>query len=143
MLVKKIGVYNGKPCPCAGMSCCKCDLDNSNQDRYSDNCEYALTQWYLAEHIEKPTLTKQERAFLEICKPECYIARDKNKVLWIYSAKPIKGKMAWEYDEGDACIMEKLIKFILTVDINKIFHFIKWEDEEPWKVEDLLKLEVK
>ena len=137
----KIGVFNGEPNRCVGRKCSECDLDECNQERYSDNCEFALTQWYVDEHVEKPTITKKEKAFLELCKPESYIARDSNGNIYIYSAKPVKHSNCFSGDECVYMDLRDMAKQIFSIE--NIFPFIKWEDEEPWKVEDLLKLEVK
>ena len=142
----KIGVFNGEPNRCVGRKCSECDLDECNQERYSDNCEFALTQWYVDEHVEKHTITKKERAFLEICKPECYIARDdKTDELYLFKSKPIKNNDYWSCSVGSCVNVSSMItKSVLIFDgIDRPFPFIKWEDKEPWKVEDLLKLEVK
>ena len=76
-----------------------------------------------------PTLTRRERAF---CEYMCggYIARDMSGDLCWYRYKPEKFENFWSTPE----------------DFDQVeyadFAFIKWEDKEPWSVEDLLKLEV-
>lgn len=128
-----IGLMKGVPVPCTGIDCDECDFNGGK-------CGVKIINWLYEEHVEKPTITKTEKAFLEVCKPECYIARDENCHLCIMTNKPNKSSSVWMYDKGCHLDFEYLLK-MLAIDIP--FSFIKWEDEEPWKVEDLLKLEVK
>ena len=77
------------------------------------------------------TLTKQERAFCEAIKNDgCYIARNKSGRLALHCLRPDKGRIAWTNKSA-------------WLPLNKdFFPFIIWEDDEPWSIEDLLKLEV-
>lgn len=59
-----------------------------------------------------------------------YIAREKNGFLLVYTEKPIKILETWGLAN---CALMNMF------DIK--FDFIKWEDEEPWRIEDLKKLE--
>lgn len=79
-------------------------------------------------------LTKKERTFCELIR-DGYIARDSNGEIWWYSYKPHKAA------EGD---WDGSGEFILPLEMfhGISFTFITWEDEQPWAVEDLLKLEV-
>ncbi len=61
-----------------------------------------------------------------------YIVRDKNGFLLAYTEKPIKILETWGIAN---CAL------INMFDIK--FDFIKREDEESWRIEDLKKLEVK
>lgn len=90
-------------------------------------CRNAFIKWLYGE--AKPTLTAKERAFCEIV-AEGYIARDKEGDLYVYANEPQKGKIQW-CDDVDYIPLN-----------NEYFPFITWEDEEPWTVEELLKLEV-
>ena len=66
--------------------------------------------------------------FLNLLLPKSkYIARDRNNKLYVYTEKPVR----WSCYQISADIF------------GDIFSFIKWEDEEPWGIEDLKKLEVK
>ncbi len=90
-------------------------------------CRNELIEWLYAE--VKPNLTAKERAFCEIVN-EGYIARDKDGELYIYANEPPKRKEQWCSD----------VDFIPLN--NEYFSFIIWEDEKPWSIEELLKLEV-
>lgn len=62
-----------------------------------------------------------------------YIARDKNGQLFAYSIEPFKVSNSWLVPYGG------LIRRLYSEE--HMFKFIKWEDEEPYLIEDLLKEE--
>ena len=121
-----IAVLNGKPVTCHTTKCTDCDLHGKG------GCNDAGIEWLYAEHIDVPKLTKFEHDF---CKGvnEGYIARDLNGLLYYYTDTPKKDHNSWSGGR--------------FVEIHKIkslnFYFIKWEDEKPWSIEDLLKLKIK
>lgn len=133
-----LAVVNDKPGKCRGRDCDTCDLSTVNGP-----CTTSRYKWLCSEHIEKPTITQKERAFLELCRPGCYIARSSSDYLYIFESKPTKEYVSWYH--GGSCMPLSHYRGVLFDMGNEedIFPFIKWEDEEPWKVEDLLKLEVK
>lgn len=51
-----------------------------------------------------------------------YIARDKDRSLWVYKEKPTKKERTWATDYFSPCY--KIIK-------NALFPDVQWEDEEP------------
>ena len=87
----------------------------------------------LWERKETPKLNEDEKAILKVLLNEKYkwIARDKNDWLYVYASKPKKGITIWE-NTGSP-----MMPFV------HLFNFIKWEDEEPYSIEDLLKGEEK
>ena len=86
----------------------------------------------LLEPYEEPRkLTKRERAFCEYAQSG-YIVRDKLDCLFWSTEKPYKHDECYVFSIGD--------KFSNL--ITDLFPFIKWEDEEPYSVEELLKCEV-
>ena len=126
-------LHNGIP----NGSCEECDCSISGTcDLYNtSDCTAALLKWLYEEHIDKPKLTKKERQFCELVETG-WIARDgdPDNIIW-YKGKPVKsnGVPIWNFYGN-------------TIDLNRTlnldFSFITWEDEEPWSVEELLKLEV-
>ena len=94
--------------------------------------DYTLTE-LLWERKEKPQLTEDEKVILKVLLNEKYkwIARDKNDWLYVYASKPKKGITIWE-NTGSP-----MMPFV------HLFNFIKWEDEEPYSIEELLKGEEK
>ena len=102
-----------------------------------DNCYKARRQWADSEYIEKPVISKRDAMFLEYLKEENkYIARDENGGLFIYNEEPYKDGGHWTLGDsiGDW--------FRLNRRFNIDLPMVKWEDSEPWLIEDLKKLEV-
>lgn len=104
-------------------------IDDSNRESdivkvYKD---YTLKEllWKRKEPIK---LTDDEITILRNIDEEFkYIARDSNGLLYIYKNKPDKTyDLCWGNGRG-TCFC-----------FNHLFQFIKWEDEEPYLIEDLL-----
>ena len=121
-----------KPCDCSATSIrcknCICSVD--------DSCENEpLYKWAMAEYIERPKISKKDRALLDCLKEEYkFFARDKNGMLFVYEAQPRKLEKYW-YLSNYGCLG---LNRCLNVD----FPMIKWSDADPWKIDDLKKLEV-
>lgn len=100
-----------------------------------DNCYKARRQWAESEYIEKPVISKKDKAFLEYIKEEykC-IARDENGKLFTYKSEPYKSKNFNGWSSSDCS------GFALRYNIE--FPMIQWGDPKPWLIEDLKKLEV-
>ena len=99
------------------------------------NCVNEMKEWAEQEYIEKPVISKRDRAFLEcIGEGIKYIARDMDGFLFIYCIKPHKLIDCWE--SGGIESNKSLEFFKLNLPM------IKWSDKEPWLIEDLKKLEV-
>lgn len=60
-----------------------------------------------------------------------YIARDENKFLCFYKSIPFKYDCFLSWHANSEC--EVLGKFL-----NEFFEFIKWEDEKPYLINDIL-----
>lgn len=77
-------------------------------------------------------LSDAERAWLTVAKHDGkrYIARDRDGKLYVYPSRPMKTSITWlsKYDVYKKIWSENL------------FEFIKWDDDEPYLIEDLLKL---
>lgn len=102
-----------------------------------NSCRENRRKWLESEYIEKPVISKRDRAFLEYLKEEYkYIARDKNNVLCVYNKEPYK------VEECTMWRVEQLRCYILNNHFNIDLPMVKWEDSEPWLIEDLKKLEV-
>lgn len=121
-----------RPVVCSDFDCDKCMF------RAENNCRrrYLLKEWAESEYIEKPVISRKDKAFLECLGKEYkYIARDKNGELFIYEEKPRKldDKLCWNCYNDLFCLSHRF-------DVN--FPMVKWSDEEPWLIEDLKNLEV-
>lgn len=85
---------------------------------------------------EEPTITSDERVLLEnIDKKYQYIARDDEGWLFLFEEKPKKDTAFWQKSvHSDICSFGCYAH---------LFKMVKWEDDEPWTIEDLLKFPVK
>ena len=120
-----------------GVGCTDIDYYDENLTRSSRQESYDIMKVYkdytckelLWERKEKPKLNEDEKAILKVLLNEKYkwIARDKNDWLYVYASKPKKGITIWE-NTGSP-----MMPFV------HLFNFIKWEDEEPYSIEELLK----
>ena len=82
---------------------------------------------------EEPTITSAEKVLLEnVEKKYKYIARNHDSTLFLFGDKPTKEKWMW---------VRALDSYASSFTIySHLFPMVKWEDEEPWLIEDLLKL---
>ena len=105
----------------------KCINDLNELDIMKVYKDYTCKE-LLWERKEKPKLNEDEKAILKVLLNEKYkwIARDKNDWLYVYASKPKKGITIWE-NTGSP-----MMPFV------HLFNFIKWEDEEPYSIEELL-----
>lgn len=114
----------------------KCDMCKFNDSTGEKSCRTKRYEWSESEYVEKPTITSREKNFLDALLSNCkYIARDKNNLLYVYYDKPIRGNKFWISDYASHDMPKDMY--------GDVFSFIKWEDEEPWSIEGLKKLEVK
>lgn len=79
-------------------------------------------------------LTEDEKAILRnIDKRFKWISRDEDGELMVYSTRPLKDRhimKKWRVPLTD--------EYELIHIFNHLFQFIKWQDEEPYLIEDLL-----
>ena len=126
-----IAVVNGRVIHCDDVEKCNC----CELSAYKDNCLAELINWLYSE-ADKPKVTKRARKLLGLVETG-YIARDKGDVICWFKDKPYRYDTYWGMAAGDNnCFLD-----LKTINMEKEFSFITWEDE-PWNVEDLLKLEV-
>ena len=121
---------------CSTFKCGKCKFNTKGKCR-SNKIKWLYEEY--KEHKEQPKLTQNERKLCEILQNGYYVARDKSGTIYVYAKKPNKKEKCSQwfapYDEYYIPFSDYVFK-----DCN--FSFIKWEDEEPWAVSDLLNLEV-
>ena len=78
----------------------------------------------------KPELSDVERAILEnVDKEYRYIVREENDKLYLFGRKPNKFCRVWVSNVPTAASMYQF---------NHLFKMVKWEDEEPTLIADLL-----
>lgn len=99
------------------------------------NCVKEIREWVEQEYIEKPVISKRDRAFLDYINANVrYIARNMDGSLYVYISKPYKIIDCWCSDEFEKS------KSLRMVDID--LPMVKWSDDSPWLIEDLKNLEV-
>lgn len=124
---------------CDNINCESCMFDMVEHIGRSQVCLDQLREWSESEYVEKPTITSRERNFLDALLSDCkYIARDSNNDLYIYYNKPRRNSMneSWTTDDSNYFYVSRNM-------YGNMFNLIKWENEKPWNIEDLKKLEVK
>lgn len=133
------GCTNEGVLPCAMIDCHACIFRANEKDKRG--CDTKKVEWLYEEYVELPKLNKAERAFCEAIKTG-WIARNENNtmVLFMNDKKPVKNYYYNEWQNGGFLVYLNWIK-----DYNPkiLFDFIKWDDEIPWNIEELLKLEIK
>ena len=94
--------------------------------------DYTCTELLWERKEKKLVISEDEKAILiNVPKHYKWIARDLNGHLYIYAIKPKKGITIW-VNTG-----------LPMVSFDHLFRFIKWEDDEPYSIEELLKGEEK
>ena len=81
-----------------------------------------------------PKITEDEKVILRnLPKEYKWITRDSSGMVYIYTQRPTKLSCIWSEDSFGG----------LVIPFDHLFRFIKWEDEEPYSIEELLKGEEK
>ena len=114
---------------CNVTKCCLCLFRSSD-------CKEKLRDWAESEYIEKPVISKRDRAFLDCLRDRWkYMARDNiSNAVYVFTEIPEKSEVGHFAYTGEARR--------ISSDFNVVFPIVKWSDEEPWYIEDLKKLEV-
>lgn len=122
----------GKFRSCYETPCIECLFHSSDKEQ----CKERTREWAESEYIEKPVISKRDRAFLDCLKDKWkYMARDDiSSAVYVFSEIPKKSKGGYLTYTGEVRRS--------STDFNIDFPMVKWEDSEPWLIEDLKKLEV-
>lgn len=122
----------GKPIDCSIIKCNRCKFYSYE----NVTCCGGLKEWAESEYVERPVISKADRVLLECLKKDRkYLARDENGRLYSYIMKPSKDiDLRMWAGSSDVASMDG--------SFNADFPMVKWEDDRPWLVEDLLKLNV-
>ena len=85
--------------------------------------------WERKEKEKAPLLSEAEYHILNSLSKEWkWMARDKDGSLFLYDKKPYKYGSFWKYASA-----------YIELDIyERLFPYMKWEDDEPWKITKLL-----
>ena len=120
-----------KVCSCTHILCDNCLFYDKN------GCDKKRREWSNSEYVKNLVISKKDRSFLEYLREDNkYIARDKNDNLFVYETKPRKSEKCWSMTDSLVCESYLYLNRHFDVD----FPMVKWEDEEPWLVEDLMNL---
>lgn len=116
----------GRIAPCCDTFCVECLFGGGN-------CKEKVKEWAEQEYIEKPKISKRDRAFLDyIDKKFNYITRIYTGDIRLFVVEPRKCQMTWSSGY--------LNSILDSLNIN--LPMVRWEDDKPWLIEDLKKLEV-
>jgi hypothetical protein len=82
----------------------------------------------LEEYKEPIKLSKFEYEYLKVAKENGYnfITRDNDSCVFLYRNRPWKDELSWDYSGKFMIVFEELFKFV------------KWEDEEPYLIDEIL-----
>ena len=75
-----------------------------------------------------PLITQDERVILRNIKGYTWLARDEGGRMVMYGAKPFKFTNRWL----------EMSHHMSNFNYSHLFDFIKWTDDEPWNIYDLL-----
>jgi hypothetical protein len=137
-----VAVVDNEPTACGFVQNCRgCQLANADAKW---RCHLNRMEWLYEEYIEppkQPKLTKKERQFCELVETG-WICRTRIGIL-VYRLednKPSKDytRGIWYGDNIRSKVMINVHEMFPSIN----FSLITWDDEEPWRIEDLLKLEV-
>ena len=122
---------NGKLMSCNDLTCDECDFRNTYEE-----CYITLLRW-LTQEYQKPdmTLTKRQRGLCEAL-GHGWIVRDGNNTLWYHNLKPEK-----RIDLNQWICLHGVSKWF-NIKVFPDFPFIKWENKEPYSIEEMLTWEV-
>ena len=96
---------------------------------YCSECRENFAKWLEEEYVEKLRLSHDEYIILKnVDKDFGWLARNKDSLLIVTSKKPHKKEEEW-YSYN------RVLLFIL---FQHLFQFVKWDDEEPYNIQELL-----
>ena len=105
-----------------------------NYDEYCSKCQFNKDHICIIKipqewDIPLP-ISDDEKTILRNLDDELeWIAKDENGIVFVYADKPIKNYNKWY---SGTCTFYKMV-------FPKLFQWIKWEDDEPYYIPDLLK----
>ena len=124
----RVAKQDKKLASCKEVSCFSCDFYIVGK-----SCEKEFIQWLCEEYKEPIKLTRKQRSFLEFIETGWIVRYESGKLAW-YAEKPMWNEIAWVNKPS----VPKLIIDTKIVD----FPFIRYKDERPYSVEEMLTWEV-
>lgn len=114
---------------CGGFPCWYCLFDSCN------DCGTKLAKWAESEYVEPVKISKRDMAFLDYIRDVYnFVVRNREGKLLLDGSKP------WKTDDGVWICISGNTYGLSCFDVK--LPMVKREDEEPWLIEDLKKLEV-
>lgn len=119
---------NNEIAPCSPIQCQYCIFEDCK------NCAFKKIQWLSEEYQPSIYLDDFEIEYLLRLSNAGYthIARDQSGYVYTYPVKPKKDVEYWVNEQGGKALLLPSIVIDLP--------FIKWEDKEPWAIEDIVKI---
>lgn len=127
----EFGLADNSIVDCGTLGCRNCRFSRSNNsDGVIIMCSTRKVKWLLSEYKESTKVTRLEYELLKYWSSEGYkyIARDRDKRLFLYKEKPSKKYSCWGSMYG-----HRMLNDFVT-----LFQFVKWEDSEPTSIKDVL-----
>lgn len=119
---------SGRVVSCNETKCSLCLFCNS------DCKTEKIREWAESEYIEKPVISKRDRAFLEYLGENAkWMTKESGSEISVWMTEPNKDKNVNMWTDG-------LYNCLSMFNID--FPMVKLSDSEPWLIEDLKKLEV-
>lgn len=113
-----------KPVICSVIGCKNCLFGIGNEV-----CSEKRNKWANSEHVEKIKLTFAEKIILENLNSYFkWVARDSNGEVFCFKEKPYRGKESVMWLGVGLC----------RLPFSHLFKFIKWEDNKPYSIKDIL-----
>lgn len=110
---------------CDSLKCKDCIFDEDDC-----GCNFSRIKWMFSEYKEPIKLSRLEYDILKYLADNTkylYITKDSCNGLFLYGTEPSKGKGYW-HGKSYSSISS----------FNKLFQFIKWEDEQPTLIKEVL-----
>ncbi len=125
-ILNLLSVKNGEIMEC-DHDCGNCYFFKNNED-----CNLKKIEWLYTDDKIKRKFTKFQFYLLQkLSEKFTWMARDKGEeYICCYKEKPVKRREVWYVEKPEYILLESPIND---------FPFIKWEDEEPYNINELLK----
>lgn len=121
----------GEVVGCRSIQCKDCEFYEKGAD-----CETVIRRWLEEEYIEPLMISRKDIRLLDCIEGDYkYIARDYDGDIFLYINKPEKCFGVWYSKRGKG-------EYVSIKSFDVCFPMIKRADTEPWKIDDLKKLEV-
>lgn len=124
---------NGSFGNCYNIGCKNCMFNDK------EGCTYARIKWMLSEYKEPIKLSRLEYEILKWSEKGGYkfIVRSPSDNLIAYNSAPRKAFNSW-VSENDFNGLVSENKYKMLWSFNELFKFVKWEDEKPTSIKEVL-----